>query len=154
MAFLDFINKRNASPQQSVARKTQDPKPESAKEMYTRQAAQEKAGPPAMERISAGDQAKVEAIKQKLESASRHISPAQSQAPIPADNSGSREAMRQNMTGQEKAAPALSPTSAQAGKVTEKGGPAPSQERAAKGPEKASERPQQTLPRRPPSWER
>jgi hypothetical protein len=62
--------------------------------------------------------------------------------------------MRQNMTGQEKAAPALSPTSTQAGKTAEKGGPAPPEERGAKGPEKPSARPQQTVPRRPPSWER
>jgi translation initiation factor IF-2 len=122
--------------------------------MYTRQAAQERTAQQSMDRMPAGQQARVEAIKQRLESATRHISPEQSQAPIPADNSGSREAMRQNMTAQEKAAPALSPTSAQVGKTAEKSGQAPSEERAAKGPARPSQRPQQTLPRRPPSWER
>jgi hypothetical protein len=153
MSFLDFIKNRNASPQQP-AQKAQSQKPETAKEMYTRQAAQDRAAQQPMERMPADQQAKVEATKQRLESATRHVSPAESQAPIPADNSGSREAMRQNMTGQEKVAPALSPTSAQVGKTSEKGVPAPSEERGAKGPEKPSQRPQQTLPRRPPSWER
>jgi hypothetical protein len=120
--------------------------------MYTRQAAQDRAAQQPMDRMPPEQLAKVEAIKARLESATRHISPAESQAPNPADNSGSREAMRQNMTGQEKAAPALSPTSAQAGVTAQKSGPPP-EERAAKTPERPSVR-QQTLPRPRPSWER
>jgi hypothetical protein len=154
MALLDFMKNRNASPQQAVAQKAQAQKPETAKEMFTRQAEQDRTAQQPIDRMPTDQQAKVDAIKQRLESATRHISPEQSKEPVPVDNSGSREAMRQNMTGQEKAAPALSPTTAQAGKTAEKGGPAPSDERGAKSPEKPSARPQQTLPRRPPSWER
>ena len=41
MAFLDFMKNRNAAQQQSVANKPQEQKPETAKEMHTRQAALE-----------------------------------------------------------------------------------------------------------------
>ena len=43
MAFLDWIKNGNAAPQQSVANKFQEQKPETAKEMYSRQDAQERA---------------------------------------------------------------------------------------------------------------
>jgi hypothetical protein len=63
--------------------------------------------------------------------------------------------MRQNMTGQDKAAPALTPTSAQAGQPsTEKKVPSPSNNAPAKAPQKDGARSPQTVPRRPPSWER
>jgi hypothetical protein len=150
MAFLDFIKNRNATAQQSVAQKAQYPKPETAKEMYIRQASQDRTAQQPMDRMPADQQAKVEAIKQRLEGATRHISPEGPQAPIPADNSGSREAMRQNMTAQDKTAAPLSPTSVQAGQTAEKGAPEPS----GKTPEKTPARSPQTVPRRPPSWER
>jgi len=63
--------------------------------------------------------------------------------------------MRQNMTSQDKAAPALSPTSAQQGKTAnEQDGPAPSEDASSKSQESSQEQTRQTIARRPPSWER
>jgi hypothetical protein len=97
-------------------------------------------------------QAKVETIKARFEKATQHADKsAQSPSPMPADDTGSREALRQNMTGQDKPVPALSPTSAQAGQpATEKNTPAPSNETQ----EKQSGSVPPTLPRPRPSWER
>jgi hypothetical protein len=61
--------------------------------------------------------------------------------------------MRQKMMQQENAAPALSPTTAQAG-ATAKDATRPSNESAGKTTEQSEQRTRQTLPRRPPSWER
>ena len=144
MAFLDFIKYGNAT-QQTAANQSQ--KPETAKEMYTRQAAQEKPALKPLDQLPADQRAQVDAIKARLEKATQHIDKG-AQAPAPADAGGSREAVRQNMTGQDKTAPALSPTSAQAGQ------PATEKSPQAKEPqEKAPARPQ-TLPRPRPSWER
>jgi hypothetical protein len=150
MDLLDYIKNRNASKQQSVAEKPQEQKPETAKEMYTREAAQEKANQNPIDRMPLDQQAKVEAVKGTLERATQHIEKsANAPTSVPADNADNREAMRQNMTGQDKAAPALSPTSAQAGQpVTEK---APSKEPPTKTQDQGRA---QSLPRPRPSWER
>ena len=149
MAFLDWIRERNASQQPPVAQKAQEQKPATAKEMYARQDVQGKTTERTMNRMPPDQLAKVEAIKQRLEAATQHIG-GNTPAPTPADNSGSREPMRQNMTAQDKTAPALSPTTAQAGQTAEKGAP----ETSGKIPEKTPARSPQTVPRRPPSWER
>jgi len=154
MALLDFMNKRKAAQQQSVANKSQEPKPETAKEMYTRQAGQEQTARP-LDRMPPDQQAKVEGIKASLQKATQHIDKsAHSPSAAPADGNGSREAMRQNMTGQDKTAPALSPTSAQSGTTAEKNTPGQLNETPAKTQEKAPGRAQQTVPRPKPSWER
>ena len=140
MRLLNWIKNRG---QQPVAEKPQTR--ETAKEMYSRQAAQEKATP--MDRMPPDQQAKVEAIKASLEKATQHIDKsAHAPSSAPADGTGGREAARQNMTGHDKAAPALSPTSAQAAKP-------PSEKLPGKAPDKPQERPQ-TVPRPRPSWER
>jgi len=146
VAFLDFIRNRNASKQQPVANKSQEQRPESAKQMYSRQAAQEKANQPPISGIPPNDQARVESIKATLEKATQHVdNSAVAPSATPADDMGSREAMQQNMAGQDKVAPQLSPTSMQKGK---------------KGPEKQTANAQektersQSLPRPQPSWER
>jgi hypothetical protein len=74
--------------------------------------------------------------------------------PSAADSTGGREAMRQNMSNQDKAAPSLSPTSNQAGMTATKDAAARSNETPAKAPEKTPQRAPQTVQRRPPSWER
>jgi len=141
MAFLDWI--KNRRPQTQIA--GTKPKPETAKEMYTRQAAQEKTNP--LDRIPADERAKLDAIKGTLERATQHQGRDVPTLAAPADAMGNREALRQNMAGQDKAAPALSPTTTQTGKrATEKG---PSR----KTPESTAQRPQ-TVPRPRPSWER
>ena len=149
MGFLGWITKRNGPSQQTVAEKTQGP--ERAKEMYDRQAGLEKANLTPMDRMPPDQQAKVDKIKAALEKATRHIdSSAHVHAAAPVDGNGSREATRQNMTGQEKTAPALSPTSTQTGQpATEK---TPSKQATTT---KAEERGRaQSMPRTRPSWER
>lgn len=149
MGLLDWITKRNTGRQQSVAETPQ--RPERAKEMYTREAAQEKTNLKPLDRMPADQLAKVDAIKAKLEKATQHID-ANALTPSPAANGNdSLEAARQNMTGQGKHAPALSPTNAHAGKAAHETLPAPSQESPSKAPDKP--RPQ-TVPRPQPSWER
>jgi hypothetical protein len=154
MAFLDFIKNRMAKGQQADAPKPQQPKPETAKQMYTREAAQ----PPrqnTLNQISPERFLQVNEIRARLQKATQYAgqeSPARQASP--ADAPVSQEAMRQNMTGQDKTTPALSPTSAQTGMTSVESGsslrPAPTP----KVQQKSTPRPQQTVARRPPSWER
>jgi hypothetical protein len=145
VAFLDFLKNRTQT-QQPVAQKPQEQKPESAKEMYTRQSGQERAARNPIDRMPAEQREKVDAIKATLEKATQHRDGAVQMPAAEPEAMGNREAARQNMTGQDKAAPALSPTSGQAGT------PATEKESPANAPEKPA-RPQ-SLPRPKPSWER
>lgn len=155
MAFLDFIKNRNASPQQAVAEKSQSPKPETAQAMYKREAAQEKASLTPRDRMPPDQQAKVSEIKERFEKAMAPKNPNDAPSPAPAGGTASPEAMRQNMTGQEKIAPALSPTGAHMGQTAaEKGAQAAPNERPDRTPDKQPQRAPQTIARRPPSWER
>jgi hypothetical protein len=157
MPFLDFISKnRQTFQQEPVAKKTQEQKPDTAKEMYTRQSAQEKVNQKPREQLPQEQKAELAEVKARLEKATQHIGQnAPASSPSPPDSASTPQPMRQNMTGQDKAAPALSPTSAQAGQpATEKNAPEPSNESQAKTPEKAAGRTQQTLPRPRASWER
>ena len=154
MAFLDFIQNRNAAAQQPAANKPQPQTPETAKEMYSQQAAQETANRKPLEQMPPDQRAKVDAIKERLEKATQHIDKnAHSPAPASADSMGNREALRQNMTGQDKAAPALSPTDHQAGQTVQGNAPAPSNQSPSQTAEKSTSR-SQTFPRPRPSWER
>ena len=153
MAFLDWV--KSKSQQQSIVSKSQETKPETAKEMYTREAAQEKANLKPLDQMPADQRAKVEAIKATLEKATQHIDKsAQAPSPAAADGTGNREAVRQNMTGQDRTAPALSPTSAEAGRTGQSNAPTASHEPPANTQDKAAGRTQQTVPRPRPSWER
>jgi hypothetical protein len=155
MALLDFINNRKASQEQAAASAKQAQRPETAKEMYTRQEAQERGAERSMGQLPPEQQAKVEAIKARLEKATQHIDKnAPTQSATPYDAAGNREALRQNMTGQDKAAPALSPTTAEAGKTAIENTPTPSKESPSKTPENTPSRAPQTTPRPRPSWER
>jgi len=154
MALLDFIKNRNASQQPSVAQKVSEQKPETAKEMYSRQAGQEKAAQKPLDQLPPDQQARAKAIGATLEKATQHVERIPHISPAgPGDNTGNQEALRQNQTGQDKTAPALSPTDAQTGRTAEGNAPAPSKEAPAKTPEKPAGR-TQTLPRPRPSWER
>ena len=140
MPFLDFIKNRNVSQQQSVANKPQDQKPETAKEMHSRQAAQEKA---AEKPITPEIKAQADRAMATINKASQHLEP----QPAPAaPDGGSPAAHLQKQNHQEKAQPALSPTDGAAGKTA-----AQDKEKA---PEKPVSRTPQTVPRRQPSWER
>jgi hypothetical protein len=142
MALLDFIKNRNASPQQSVAETTQQQKPETAKEMYSRQAVEDKANRVAP---TPDQEARAQKIGEEMRSAMQpqeRSSPAPSNAP---GEGGTNAAQLQNQNHQGKAQESLSPTDDARGKTA-------AHERQP-APEKAAERPQ-TIARRPPSWER
>src|ERR1700680_849800 len=112
MAFLDFIKDRQAAWEQSVANSSQVQKPETAKEMYTQQAAEEKATQGSMEQIPDADKASAEEVVEGSGKGTQHRK----------ENSSGRSATpvkagRQNMTGQEGADTELSPRRAQAEKA-------------------------------------
>ena len=144
MSFLEFIKNRQT---QRVSSLPSQPKPETAKEMYSQQAIQEKTAAKPLDRIPAAQMEQVDGIKADLQRATQSASPnALPAAPAPGDATANPQPMAQMSMNQDKAAPALSPTSAQAGARGHE------QESGAK-PEKVPERPQ-TIARRPPSWER
>jgi len=153
MALLDFIRNREASQQQSVAENSQQQKPQNAKEMYTQRDAQEKTAQKPVEKIPETDRAAAKAVAERIQKATQHMRESHPEQPG-ADSTGGREAMRQNMSNQDKAAPSLSPTSNQAGTTATKDAATRSNETRAKAPEKTPQRAQQTVQRRPPSWER
>lgn len=151
MAFLDFLKKRQ---QQTAQPKPEQPKPETAKQMYTREAAQQPKQN-TLNQISPERFRQVNEIKARLEKATQHTgqeSPARQASP--ADAPVTQEAMRQNMTAQDKAMPALSPTSAQAGMTTVESGSSVRPAATPKVQQKTAQKPQQTIARPRPSWER
>jgi hypothetical protein len=146
MALLDFVKNRQANQQQDVAGKSQQQKPETAKQMYAREAAQEKTNAKPMDQMRPEQQAKVEQIKATLEKSTQHMNrDAAAPASAPA-NDGGNTAHMQKQNNQEKTQAALSPTDNTAGKTAIRG--------QDKTPEKAAPEKPQTLPRPRPSWER
>jgi hypothetical protein len=144
MAFLDFMKNRTQA-QQPVSQTAQTQKPETAKPMYAQEEVNDKATRPRVERMSKDQLSKAQEIGARFEAATKHLNQNVPSPPAgPADGATSPEPSRQNMMNQDKTAPALSPTSMQAGKT------AP-EKPAEKTPEKG--RPD-TLPRPKPSWER
>jgi hypothetical protein len=157
MAFLDFINnkqgQRPAGEQQSQ-QQSQQQKPETAKQMYTREAAQDAASRKPEPQIPDAEKSKARELGGRIDTAAQDI---KQNAPAQAAEGGasSPEAQRQMMTGQDKVAPPQSPTSAQKGTpATEKNAPAPSQDASSQSKERSQEQTRQTIARRPPSWER
>jgi hypothetical protein len=153
MAFLDFINNRQG---QSPAgeQQAQEQKPETAKQMYAREAAQDTASRKPEPQIPDAEKSKARELGARIDSVAQD---AQQKAPAPAQapegGTSTPAAERQMMTGQDKAAPALSPTSAQKGTpATEKD--ASSQDASSQSKERSQEQTRQTIARRPPSWER
>jgi len=148
MAFLDFIRNRQ---EQSAEQPSQ--KPETAREMYARQA---EPGAAALRTVGElPDAAKEQAreIGARLDRATQHLrqdSAATSPSP---ESTGSPEPMRQSMLGQDNAAPALSPTSAQRGAVGHEQESSASSREESPSVAKDSQRPQ-TIARPTPSWER
>jgi hypothetical protein len=139
MAILDFIKNRQSQQQTP----SEQPKPETAKEMYTREASQDKANAKSLDQMTATGKARASDIRDDLQNS---IKPAASQEAVissPTDGDAAPHAVRQNMNNQDKAAPSLSPTSEQMGKTSaDKEVAAPSQARP------------QTIARPSPSWER
>lgn len=151
MAFLDFVKNRQQS---QSADQSQPSKTETAKEMYSREASQGKASAKSMQQMPPEQQAKVTEISGKLQQATQHMGQAEAPAVAPQDSTASPQPMRQNMMSQDKAAPSLSPTSAQAGTPgTEQNAPAASQD-TSKSEAKSAQQTAQTMKRTSPSWER
>lgn len=133
MALLDFLKKRR---QQTAQPKTQ---PETAKQMYTREAAQQTAAKPITPEIKA----QADRAMATMNKASQHVQAASSAAAP--ETAESPAAQLQNQHGQGKTQAALSPTDGASGKTVSQ-----DQVRPLETPRK----PQQTVARRPPSWER
>jgi len=140
MALLDFIRNRNASQQQAVANKSQEQKPETAKELYSREAMQEKA---TQRPITPEIKAQADRATATMDKATQHR---QSQAAPTSGEGDSNSAQLQKQSHQDKSQEALSPTDSASGKT------AVQEQQPA--PEKTAERQQATVARRPPSWER
>jgi hypothetical protein len=139
MAFTDWIKNRNASQQPSVAENSQQQKPETAKEMYSREAAQEKAK---AKPITPEIKAQADRVTATMDKATQHMQTPAAAAPA---EGGTNSPHLQKQNRQDKTQAALSPTDDAAGKAAGQAKqPAPE-----KTPERA-----QTLPRPKPSWER
>ena len=147
MGLLDFVKNRN---QQQQEKPQEQQKPETAKEMYTRQG-QEQGAQRSVNDLSPQETAKVEAVRSQLDKATSHQR-TESGQPQKQDNSSSPAAVRQNQNAQDKTAPNLSPTSGQAGRSS--ADQQPSKQEPSKQPEKTPEQRPQTMPRPRPSWER
>jgi hypothetical protein len=147
MAFLDFIKNRQSQQQPSESAA----KPETAKEMYTREAGQEK---PAFKpnELSQSDKASLTKAQELYQQGtSQGKDSPQVPAPAP-EGATSAQPMAQMSMNQDKAAPALSPTSAQTGTRTNEQ-ESPSAPNESQTQSKAQEQ-AKTMARRPPSWER
>jgi hypothetical protein len=151
MGVRDWFGK-TATTQRPSAQNPPQNEPATAKEMYRHQA---EGDGKAMNRMPPDQQAKVEAIRERLQKATQYWEPnTPAMSPASADSPASNEPMRQNMVSQDKAAPALSPTSAQAGTTaTDKSVATATKETPAKRHEPVP-RTLQTVTRRPASWER
>jgi hypothetical protein len=146
MAFIDWV--KNRGKEQSNAPEKPQQKPETIHELTARRDKEDKANIKPMSQLSPDQQARVDEVKTRMEKATSHLQPnASTPAPAPADSNASPQAMRQNMMNQDKAAPDLSPTSAQSGTTT----PAKEKETPAPTPEPT---PPPKAPSRSPSWER
>ena len=122
MALLDFIKNRGAQ-QPAPEQQTQQSSPENAKQMYTREAAEQKASAKPLA-LNAKDNAATkdagDLFRQGTQSNEQAVS-----SPTPAttdSNTAPQQPMVQPSMNQDKDAPALSPTSAQAaGRESEQG---------------------------------
>lgn len=149
MSFLDFIKNRQTQ-QPAAEQQSRQQQPETAKQMYGREAAEEKAAAKPISQISDEQKARVDKVGADLQKAFQTPGTEKSAPSSPTDSTDSAQPMRQTMMNQDKAAPSLSPTSAQAGTpATEQESTSPSQDSQAK----SQSRPQ-TIARTTPSWER
>ena len=155
MAFLDFINNRQGQ-RPAGEQQSQQPKPETTKQMYTREAGQENAPAKQAENLRPDQQAKVKEAQTLYRQGTQEVGQASSApAAAPKDSTESPQAQMQKSMNQDKVAPPLSPTSAQKGTpATGKDAPAPSQDASSQSKERPLEQTRQTIARRPPSWER
>jgi hypothetical protein len=151
MAFLSWLTKRGKQPEA--------PKPETkenAKQMHTRQDAQERAVRPRVSQMPEAAKAEARSVRQFLENYGNKVlenNPGFQMTDV--EGAASPQPMRQNMVRQHVHPPALSPTSGQSGlehqHTSAPASETPRQETPKPEPPKT---PPPTLPRRAPSWER
>jgi hypothetical protein len=119
MAFLDFIKNRNQTVS-APANEQGGPGPETAKQSYTREAAQEKLAATPVTSMRPEDLAEARALGSKIQPTTppgpTTPSPVSSSpADAPTGTTDNQQPMKQVAMGQDKTAPDLSPSSAQAG---------------------------------------
>ncbi len=143
MSLLDFIKNRKTQ-QQSAA---PQPRSETAKQMYTREAGQERPGYKLEDRMPTEQLGKAKEAKQVGITGGQDVSEGNAPAPSPTPSGGATnpQPMRQMSMQQDNSAPALSPTTAQMG--------TPGRDQDSPSPTPPST-PKPTLPRTTPSWER
>jgi hypothetical protein len=133
MPFLDFIKNRGQAVS-APANEQSGPGPETAKQMYTREAAQAKETTRPISEMSRESLAEVQSIGAGMKPTPTEPDPqapppaAPTSAPAPSDGADNQQPMKQVSMAQDKTAPALSPSSAQMGMkdVEGPGSPAPS----------------------------
>jgi hypothetical protein len=146
MGMLDFIKNRGSRQQPP-----EQAKPETAKQMYTREAAQEKPSARAINDLSAGDKASLSKAQELFAKGTRQAQESPAMPAPQAEGATAPQPMAQMSMNQDKSAPALSPTSAQQGtRAHEQESPAS----AKQNPSPSQEQAKPTMARRPPSWER
>ena len=154
MAFLDWIKDRLAAKQQPVAQTQQ--RPETAKQVYAREAAQEAATRKPVSQMPEADKAEARRLGRVIQDSGKpgpETTPPRAVVPQAAESATNPQPMRQNMVAQHNDAPAMSPTSGQHGHEHQHTG-APTSEPAKETPKPSPKPPQPTVPRRSPSWER
>lgn len=145
MALLDFIKNRNQQTSEAPEQRT-----ETYKQSKTREAELERANARPVDRVSPRQQAMMAEAQEQWRNATQQPEKSSAPSPAPADAATNPQPMVQKMENQDKAAPALSPTTIQAGaRESEKEAPAPSAESQQKSQERT-----QTIARPTPSWER
>lgn len=143
MAFLDFIKNRG---QQSAEQQSQQQKPEISHDA-SRQATQERVAATPTEYVRPEQQGRLAEVQALYNKGTQEASqPIPAPSPAPEDGTTNPQPMRQAMSGQDKAAPDMSPTSAQHGSRAEE----------VEGPSAPTHTPsnRETIARPTPSWER
>jgi len=146
MALLDFIKNRGG--QSQAAEQQSQPQTETAKQMYTREAAEEKVNAKAPDHGMTSEQRAIMSdVQAKLQSQSAQPSQAPTPTPAP-EGAANPQPMQQQGIADDRAAPEMSPTS----------GLASSRAQDVEGPSAPTSMPtksqQQTIARPAPSWER
>jgi hypothetical protein len=146
MAFLDFIKNREGQGP-AAEQQSQQQKPDVSQDIGAKTAPENSVAPTQYVRPEQqGRLAEAQTLYHEGTREAEQTTPAPT--PVPADGATSPQPMRQNMMSQDKAAPDLSPTSAQSGiRAEEVEGPSA----PAATPAKSQ---QQTITRPTPSWER
>jgi hypothetical protein len=153
MAMLDFIKNRQQQKPQNQPQQSQ--KPEPTKNVAAEQSAHEKATA-MVNQMKPQERARVEEVKTNAEAYLKEVNQNTAPAPAPAsaDGASSPQPMAQKMMSQDKAAPELSPTSAQKGtRATEQEAPRQTEDKQAQVEKNTQERSRQERAKGQ-SWER